>query len=369
MRVRSADLVFALVTGVPLVSLSVVVATLSVPGVRAAVLVAACLVAHAGLVFRRDPRGLLVIAAAFGVQAAVTGLFLVLPSVAVFPIALYSCTAYATRVLPLAVGLAGAGVAAARFATDTSVTAAHLGPSPWLLLALLVAVVVGAWGFGLYRRTQLAYVELLEERTRAVAEQAAQAERARIAREMHDVVAHSLSVIVAQARGGRFAADRAADVLATVEETGRRALTDMRALVGVLRAEGELEPQPGLDDLPDLLRRTREAGLRAELTVAGGPRPIPPTAELTVYRVVQEALTNTLKHANRTAKAEVTLDWTPDALVVTVSDDGRDRGDGDGLGNGLAGMRERLVAVGGTLSVGSGQEGGFRVLARLPYPS
>lgn len=361
---RRADLALAFVVGVPLLSLSVVVAVLSVPGGSAALLVGACLVAHAALIYRRKTWAFFVVAAAFAVQVAVTGLFLVLPSVAVFPIAVYSCTAYGRRFLPLATGFAGAGVAAYRFARDPSVTAAHLGPSPWLLLGLLASIVLAAWGFGLYRRTQLAYIALLQEQAEVSADRARLAERARIAREMHDVVAHALAVIVAQARGGRFASERATEVLATVEETGRRALTEMRGLVGVLRTDAApLDPSPGLADLPALLYASRATG-PVETGTAGS---IGPAAELAAYRVVQEALTNTLKHADPAATAAVCLDWTPDALVVTVTDDGAGWRTTDGRGNGLAGMRERLSAVGGTLEAGPREEGGFAVVARLPY--
>jgi signal transduction histidine kinase len=373
---RAFDAVAAFVVGIPLFLLSVVVAVLSVPGERAAILVAACLLAHVAFAFRRDLRAFFVIAVALAVQAVVTGLFIVLPTVVLFPLALYSCTAYGRSHLPMVVGLAGAGLAAARFATDSSVAAAHLGPNPWMLLGLLVAIVVAAWGLGLYRRTQLAYVNLLKEQASVSAAQATLAERARIAREMHDVVAHALAVIVAQARGGRLIPDRATEVLATVEETGRQALTEMRGLVGVLRSDtavgseaGDLRPQPGLAELPELLDRTRAAGLAVTMTTSGRARPIGPGAELALYRVVQEALTNTLKHAGGGASSSVRLSWTPANLEVTVADDGRAPMPtaGTAPGNGLAGMRERLLAVGGTLSAGAAGERGFVVTARLPY--
>ncbi|NUR92804.1 MAG: hypothetical protein HOY71_52775, partial [Nonomuraea sp.] len=169
MTQRRADLVPAFVVGVPLFALSVVVAVLSVPGVRAALLVGACLVAHAALAWRRETWALYVVAAAFAVQVAVTGLFLVLPSSLLFPLAVYSCAAYGRRYPPLIVGTAGAAVAAARFAGDPSVVSASLGPNPWMLLGLLVVVVVAAWGFGLHRRAQLA---LLRERGREAAARA-----------------------------------------------------------------------------------------------------------------------------------------------------------------------------------------------------
>ncbi|MCG5214569.1 histidine kinase [Streptosporangium soli] len=373
MRPRRADVVLAFVVGVPLLSLSVVVAVLSVPGFRAALLTGACLAAHAAVAYRRETWAFFVVAAAFAVQVAVTGLFLVLPSAALFPFAVYSCAAYGRRVPPVVVGLAGAGVAAARFATDSSVAAADLGPNPWLLFGLLAAVSVAAWGFGLYRRTQLAYVVLLRRRARDAAAQATAAERARIAREMHDVVAHALAVIVAQARGGRFAPARAKEILATIEETGRTALTDMRAAVGVLRASGEegqaeRRPLPGLADLLELVERTRSAGLPVKEVVRGTARPLGPSADLVAYRVVQEALTNTLKHAGPGAAGTVRLEWTDDVLRITVADTGGSAAPrGSEPGNGLAGMRERVNAVGGILDVRTKEAGGFVVEACLPY--
>ncbi|MFI6317728.1 sensor histidine kinase [Nonomuraea sp. NPDC050556] len=363
MTSRRADLVLAFVVGVPLFSLSVVVAVLSVPGVRAALLVGACLVAHVAVVYRREFWAFFVVAAAFAVQVAVTGLFLVLPSAAVFPLALYSCAAYGRRYPALVVGMVGAGVAAARFATDSSVSAAGLGPDPWLLFGLLAAVMVAAWGLGLYRRTQLAYIELLRERAREAAAQATAAERARIAREMHDVVAHALTVIVAQARGGRFAPARAVEILATVEEAGRSALAEMRAALSVLRT-------PGLADLPELVERTRGAGLPVRQIVRGTARPLGPGTDLVAYRVVQEALTNTLKHAGPGASSMVLLEWTDDALHIAASDAGGSAAVAAGSGepgNGLAGMRERVNAVGGVVDIRVEEAGGFVVEARLPY--
>ncbi|MEV4225025.1 histidine kinase [Nonomuraea sp. NPDC049725] len=365
---RRFDVTVAFVLGLPVFLLSAVVAVLSVPGPRAIVLVAACLVAHVAFAFRRDLWAFAVIAGVMAVQAAVTGLFMVLPTVVLFPLALYSRTAYGSPYPPLVVGVAGAGLAAARFATDASVAAARLGPDPWMLLGLLLAVVVAAWGLGLHRRSQLRYVALLEEQATMSAERATLAERARIAREMHDVVAHALAVIVAQARGGRLAPARAPEVLATVEETGRQALTEMRGLVGVLRAEpAGLTPQPGLADLPGLLDRTRAAGLDVTMTASGEARPIGPGAELALYRVVQEALTNTLKHGGGAARSSVDVSWTRGALEVTVTDDGPPPAPGKPPGHGLAGMRERMAAVGGTVSARAEEERGFVVRVRLPY--
>lgn len=208
----------------------------------------------------------------------------------------------------------------------------------------------------------------------AATELAASNERARIAREMHDVVAHTLSVVVAQADGGRFAGrthpEAALASLDTIADVSRSALTEMRALLGVLRegdATAAMGPQPSLADIPALVAQMREGGLEVSYVTTGTPRPLPIGAGLAAYRIVQEALTNVLKHAGPRASAFVQMRWEDDALVITTSDDGRGaaaRGDGAGLG--IPGMAERATVFGGTLSAGPKAGGGFLVRARLP---
>lgn len=203
---------------------------------------------------------------------------------------------------------------------------------------------------------------------------AASDERARIAREMHDVVAHTLSVVVAQADGGRFAAKTdpaaAARTLDTIAEVSRSALTEMRALLGVLRdsdGEAAMGPQPSLDDIPALVASIRDGGLDVSYVTTGTPRPLPIGVALAFYRIAQEALTNVLKHAGPRVEAFVQLTWEADAVSLTVSDDGRGaaaRGDGDGLG--IEGMRERATIFGGSLTAGPKAGGGYLVRARLP---
>ena len=207
-----------------------------------------------------------------------------------------------------------------------------------------------------------------EERSRrAVAD-----ERVRIARELHDVVAHTLSVIVLQAGAGRRIApqqpERAATVLGGIEALGREALGDMRRLVGMLRTgpEREHEPQPSLERLPALADRVRSAGLAVDVRTEGEARPLPPGVDLSAYRIVQEALTNTLRHAGA-ARAEVVVRYGDAGVEVEVTDDGRGPSvNGAGGGNGLAGMRERVGMFGGELEVGAQAGGGFRVRALLP---
>jgi signal transduction histidine kinase len=210
---------------------------------------------------------------------------------------------------------------------------------------------------------------------RAVAE-----ERSRMARELHDVVAHALGVMVMQAGGAgmvpRLEEAKAKAVLSAIEQTGRQALTEMRRLVGILRdgEEGEaLAPQPGLEEIPALVDRLAGAGLDVRLDVEGDPRSLPPGAELSAYRIVQEALTNTLKHAGP-ATARVRLSWCPASLDIEVTDDGRGNRPGPGpataandhYGHGLAGMRERVALFGGDLEAGPSPGRGYRVAARLP---
>lgn len=223
------------------------------------------------------------------------------------------------------------------------------------------------------RRAQALARERDQDRA-AERELAAIQERARIAREMHDVVAHTLSVVVAQADGGRFAASSdpaaAARTLETIADVSRSALTEMRSLLGVLRdADGEvaLGPQPSLDDIPGVVAQARDAGLDVSLVVTGTPHALPIGAGLAAHRIVQEALTNVRRHAGPKAKAYVQLAWEPDALVATVSDDGRGAAaPGDGVGQGIVGMMERASMFGGTLTAGPKAGGGWVVRARLP---
>jgi signal transduction histidine kinase len=209
-----------------------------------------------------------------------------------------------------------------------------------------------------------------EERARA----AVADERARIARELHDVIAHSVSVMTVQAGAARLLlADdpqRAVEPLLAVEETGRQALAEMRRLLGVLRGDaGEptLAPQPGLDDLPKLALTLREAGVEVEIAVEGRQRPLPAGVQLAAYRILQEALTNTLKHAGA-ARAQVTVRYAPESVLLEVRDDGRTP-QVDGQGHGLLGMQERAALYGGELEAGPMPGGGFTVRARLPVES
>jgi signal transduction histidine kinase len=257
-----------------------------------------------------------------------------------------------------------------------------LNPTYFVAYNAMAALVLFFIGRTVYNRR--AYVRALEDRARsseytlrALAEQAVADERRRIARELHDVVAHHVSVMSVLATGSRRALhhDPAAadEALATIEETGRVALREMRRMLSVLRTDtepaGELEPQPGLPGLEALCDQIREAGLPVTLSSTGEPGKLDPGIALTVYRIAQEALTNALKHAGP-ASAEVRLVFTPKELTIDVSDNGRGpHPGGDPLGHGLLGMRERISLYGGTLRTGPRPGGGFRVSACIPLES
>jgi signal transduction histidine kinase len=255
-----------------------------------------------------------------------------------------------------------------------------------------VALLVGVWWLGRGLRLRRAYLAELEhramrlERARASDARAARVEeRSRIARELHDVVAHHVSVMTVQAGAARRILDkdpeRTREALATIEEVGRTALSEMRRIVGVLRTErdteatgGELSPQPGAHDIGGLVDQVRETGLSVQLWVEGELRQLSPGVDLAAFRLVQEALTNTLKHAGPQARAWVRLHYGDRQLTVEIEDNGRgvaaalsDAGDnGDGPGHGLVGMYERVALYGGELRIGPRSGGGFEVRARFP---
>ncbi|MEU8437430.1 sensor histidine kinase [Streptomyces sp. NPDC029216] len=246
-----------------------------------------------------------------------------------------------------------------------------------------------AWVMGDSLRTRRAYYAQLVERNQrlekereAQAKVAVAAERARIARELHDVVAHNVSVMVVQADGAAYVMDvapeQAKEALQTISGTGRQALAEMRRLLGVLRTGEPQEsedyvPQPDVEQIEVLVEQVRAAGLTVDFEVEGAPRKLPSGVELTAYRIVQEALTNTRKHGGPDAKASVRLVYFDDGLGLLIEDDGRgaahelyEDGGADGAGHGLIGMRERIGMVGGTLDAGPRPGGGFRISALLP---
>lgn len=322
---------------------------------------------------RRAPLAVLAVAIAGSVVADFVPVLdaATTPAVA-FVVAVYSVGAY-TGGLHASIG--GAGVVALIAAN----AAEQFSLGDLLFIAMILG---GAWLAGRamrYRRGREHALERLTvdlEREREEKARAAVAEeRIRIARELHDVVAHAISVIVVQARGGRrsLATDPAetGEALATIEATGSQALAEMRRLLGMLRSDDEeiaLAPQPSLRNLDALAAQVREAGLPVAVSIEGEPVELPPGVDLSAYRIVQEALTNALKHAGP-AMARVIIRYGKDDLELEVADTGRGGTPAMEKGHGLVGMRERVSVYGGKIEVGPRNGGGFALRACLPLDS
>jgi signal transduction histidine kinase len=280
-------------------------------------------------------------------------------------LALFSVSAHAERRRALAGG--GASLAALLISAP--------GDAP-----VLSPLFVGVWLAGRLLHERQRLVAALEDRASALAREQGETarlaiaeERARIARELHDVVAHSVSVMVVQAGAERLALrddqQSTRETLLAIEKTGRQALTEMRRLLDMLRTEDDelvLAPEPGLDHLGSLLAHVRDAGLPVELHVEGERAPLPAGVDISAYRIVQEALTNALRHAGP-ARARVVVRYGEADVEVEVADDGPGPKQGDGTGHGLVGMRERVALYGGELTTGKGNDGGYVVRARLPF--
>jgi signal transduction histidine kinase len=326
---------------------------------------------------RRLPFAAILVGFAAGLIAAAAGVSQHNPFSPIFGVfvGLYSLALYASPRRAL-VGLGYAiGAAYAQIAFATHYGESYGGTDFGFIAVLLLA----PWLVGKAMRGRVEHIDVLALRAEKAerereqrAREAAREERARIARELHDVIAHSVSVMVVQAGAAeevlRQAPKLALEPIRAVQETGRQALAEMARLLGMLRRDGEelgLAPQPGLDDLETLIEQTRLAGLPVELRVEGVPGPVPVGADLSAYRIVQEALTNARKHAGQ-AHATVTLRYGAEALELEITDDGTGAGNGDGGGHGLVGMRERVALFGGELHAGPRLGGGFRVHARLP---
>ncbi|MFF6808922.1 sensor histidine kinase [Streptomyces sp. NPDC012403] len=335
---------------------------------------------------RRMPERMLVLALVVGVGQLITDVA-TLPADFALLVIVYTVAAVGARWasrLALAGGLCAAPLAQLRWFNEDVSVAANI--AVMILQAVPFAL---AWVLGDSIRTRRAYFAQLEERAarlekerEAQAKVAVAAERARIARELHDVVAHNVSVMVVQADGAAYVLDAAPDqakkALETISSTGRQALAEMRRLLGVLRTgehqeAGEYVPQPDVQQIEDLVEQCRGSGLPVDFKVEGTPRPLPSGLELTAYRIVQEALTNTRKHGGPNAGASVRLVYFDDGLGLLVEDDGKgaphelyEEGGFDGQGHGLIGMRERVGMVGGTLDAGPRPGGGFRISVLLP---
>ncbi|WP_037850470.1 sensor histidine kinase [Streptomyces sp. NRRL S-340] len=335
---------------------------------------------------RRMPEKMVLLAAATGAAQLVLDIETTVGDFAMLVI-IYTVAAIGARWasrFALAGGMSAATLAQIRWPEQHSSAAGNVA------IAIFTTVpFVLAWVLGDSMRTRRAYFAQLEERAarlekerEAQAKVAVAAERARIARELHDVVAHNVSVMVVQADGAAYVMDAAPDqarkALETISSTGRQALAEMRRLLGVLRTGehqegGEYVPQPNAEQIEDLVEQCRGSGLPVDFRVEGTPRPLPSGVELTAYRIVQEALTNTRKHGGPNAGASVRLVYFDDGLGLLVEDDGKgaphelyEEGGADGQGHGLIGMRERVGMVGGTLDAGPRPGGGFRISALLP---
>jgi signal transduction histidine kinase len=397
-----ADWVWAAACAAALLPLTVVELVVSANGSDAAWLVVTIglfVVLHLIVaVRRRGPRVALLGASAVMLLLTVASLpgtpaiAVLLPSSAAYLVFVFTAAASDDRwadVSAIVLGLLGA-------ALMTVVAVAHGPvPEPGALIALagfLVASIGAAWALGRYRRESGRKQAAQELGIRQAAELRLQGERAavaderrRIGRELHDVVSHSLAVMVAQAEASRVLLDRdearARTAIEHVVATGRAAMADMRGLLAVLAepaaaAAGSApiaeprEPSPGLADLADLVERATAPGRSVSFAETGVPRSISPGAALAVYRVVQESLTNTLRHADPPTTSEVRLEWTPEELVLTVVDDGTPPEPSSSPtptpGRGLRGMRDRVEQAGGRFEAGPGEHGGWRVRAAVP---
>jgi len=356
------------------------------------------------LLFRRRwplPTMAVVAAAALGQVLFVRPRIEPMPYDAAVLVAMYSVVKYAPRMLD-------AWLATAVTAIGIVIEVVHRGGSNWWMDAMFyVAICGGVWATGYTVRTRRIYVAGLEERAATLERErehlariAVAEERAAIARELHDVVAHSLAVMIVQADGGRYAFDgdpgRARAALVTVADTGREALEDMRRLVQVLRGTGARGTGDGVlgdrgratvEHLDTLVDRARSAGLSVTVDRDGTPPVLAAAVELTVYRIAQEALTNVLRHAGPDAKVTLTIGYRPDELTLSIVDDGGDLapgGAGGGAvtggvgggstggaaavegGNGLVGMRERVAVLGGYFAAGPRLDGGWSVEMAIP---
>jgi signal transduction histidine kinase len=331
------------------------------------------------------PCALAVLAAALVQWLTVRDTIGMLPADVAVPVVVHACAAHGpswARRLVLAGALAGAGLGGLSWPQLPVPVWAHV-----LVGAFLASTVVAAWAMGNSHRVRQAQLVTLAERAQLLEVEREQrerlavlAERTRIAREMHDVVAHSLAVLIAQADGGRYAAESspqaAQGALRTIAECARQALAETRRVVGVLRDGPAASavpgpPQPGIDDVAELVERVRAGGLDVRLTLRPPPRPVEPGLALAVYRIVQEGLTNVLKHAGPAAQAEVSVRWVTGELEIDVRDDGRGaaRAPATGGGYGVLGMRERAGAYGGTVTLRPRPGGGRILSARIPVPS
>ncbi|MBA2461077.1 MAG: sensor histidine kinase [Actinobacteria bacterium] len=286
----------------------------------------------------------------------------------------YSLGAHAERRRAIVAGALGGGIFLTGDLVGLLTGEAKLEDTvpAWFLLAAAYGVGFALRGQRIQSTLLAQRAERLEREREQKARLAVAEERVRIARELHDIVAHAISVVVVQAQAGQRVLEgeqaSAREALGSIETTGRQALVEMRRLLGILRKEDRelaLAPRPSLAHLDVLAERVREAGLPVELHVEGEAKPLPPGVDLSAYRIVQEALTNALKHAGP-ASAQVVVRYRPDEVELEITDDGRGSVDGSESGHGLVGMRERAALVGGNVESGTNGGRGYIVRARLP---
>jgi signal transduction histidine kinase len=322
----------------------------------------------APLVVRR--RAPAIVALVTGVATLAFGMANLPDPAITFPlaVAIYTVAAYRHRSVTVPIALSIVVVCVLSIVFDDQADVADL--------AVNFAVALGAWVVGDSTRSQRERTAWMADRQHDEALRAAADERVRIARDLHDVVAHHISVIVVQAEAAQEVLathpERAEGAMATVADTARAALGELRRMLGLLRSESARTPQPDLAAVDDLVASVRGAGLAVEVRTTGPPRAVEGLVGVTAYRIVQEALTNVLRHAEA-RRACVDLAFEDDALVVRVADDGRGApggtSEGTSGGHGLVGMRERVAVLGGHLETGPAPGGGFAVTARLPLPA
>jgi signal transduction histidine kinase len=313
---------------------------------------------------RRLPLAAMTVAAVAGTAEALAGVPLQEPLVPllVYVIVVYSLVTYATRER----ALTGAVIGLAAVATQTA--SQHKGLGNFAFAAVFLCA---AWVVGRTIQKRTAHAERLERDQEQLAAAAAEEERRRIARELHDVISHGLGVVVLQAGAAEQMLERdparARQALEAIRATGQEAIAELGTLLAVVRGEVESsrEPQPALADLEGLLAASRDAGLPVELEIRGEERALPAPIELSVYRIVQEGLTNARKHAG-SARARVLLDYGADALEVAIEDDGDGVVSANGSRRGLIGVRERVAVFGGHYQAGPRADGGWRLRAVLP---
>lgn len=284
-------------------------------------------------------------------------------------LAVYSSIAHGTRLM-LATVIAGAGIAIHDL---TDPTLHGFGDAIWSSTLLVFSIGAGLAGRAVARRTESLdeRAETLEREEESLSAAAAAAERRRIAAELHDIISHSLGVVVLQAGAASKVMDRdparAQAVLNSIAETGREAIGEMATLLDLMDedAPSTRDPQPSLASVDRLIARVRDAGLDAELTIDGGPQTLPPALDISAFRIVQEGLTNVLKHAGASSVG-VVIRYGADELRISVADDGAGSVDGPGSRRGLAGIRERVAVFGGRLEAGPRPTGGWLLTATLP---